>query len=122
VLNAVGRVAGTTAAPEIRVSDPAGIIRVDDVGATAIPEPSAGSPAVVEPPPSATRADGLGAVLGPNGAVGLGTLLVLSLASAAVTIARRRRGRRALARRVSSRLAAIVSPRPVGGGRDGVGP
>ncbi len=115
VLNAVGVVAGTAAAPEIRVSDPAGIIRVDDVGAPAEQVSGADAPAAVASAPSTTRAEGLGA-LGPNGPIGLATLLALSLVSAAVTIARRRRGRRALALRIASRLAAIGSPRPVGDG------
>jgi hypothetical protein len=117
VLNAVGVVGGTAAAPVIRVSDPAGIIRVDDVGASAEQEPGADAPAGGESAPSATRAEGLGA-LGPNGSVGLATLLALSVVSAAVTIVRRRRGRRALALRMARRLAAIGAPRPV---RDGPG-
>jgi hypothetical protein len=120
VLNAVGVVVGTAAGPEVRVSDPAGITRVDNVGIAAGQDPGAASPDVVEPTRPVTRAEGLGG-LGSNGPVGLGILVALSVASAGVTIARWRRGRRALKLRIASRLAAIGAPRAVRGGPDGAG-
>jgi hypothetical protein len=112
MLNAIGVVGGTAADPEVRVSDPAGILRLDDLGTSTGEETPDGPPKGSQPIQSSTRADGLGGLLGPNGQVGLGTVLALSLASAALTIARRRRSRRALAVRIAARLGQIRGPRP----------
>jgi hypothetical protein len=112
ILNATGVVGGTRANPEVRVSDPAGIVRVDDIGSPAGEESIAGSPPAEQADQSSTRADGVGGLLGPNGPLGVGTVLALSLASAAITIVRRRRVRRALAVRIAARLGAIGGPRP----------
>jgi hypothetical protein len=114
ILNATGVVAGTPANPEVLVSDPAGIVRVDDIGSSTGEESIADSPAAEQADQSSTRADGVGGLLGPNGPLGVGTVLALSLASAAITIVRRRRVRRALAVRIAARLEAIGGPRPGG--------
>jgi hypothetical protein len=120
VLNAIGVVGGTAADPDLRVSDPAGIVRVDDLGASMRQAAVDGTPATEQLAQSSTRAEGLGGLLGQGGPAGLGTVLALSIASAAVTIARRRRSRRALAARIAARLGAIRGPRPGGDpGREG---
>jgi hypothetical protein len=119
ILNATGVVAGTRTNPEVRVADPAGIVRVDDIASSPGEASIGGSPAAEQAGQSSTRADGVGGWLGPTGQLGLGTLLALSLASAAITIVRRRRIRRALAVRIAARLGTIGGqPTGVEAGRE----
>lgn len=95
----------------VAVDDPAGIALVGDLGATGSGDPS-GSPdplesATVEPVPGATVSAGLGDPSIPE--VGAAGLVLIALASLAVTILRRERMRRRMAGRIAGRLAAIVS-------------
>lgn len=114
-LNATGRVERRDDALLVRVTDPAGIARVGDPlpAPTAAPvEPSPDSNGAAIAPPgsgSAPRAAGLGESidLGPSGTAGLVSLVLVSVASAAVTLLRRDRLRRQMLARVAVRLAAI---------------
>jgi len=124
-LSATGRVDidPSDGAAFVAVDDPAGIVLVGDLGA---PDSSAAG-AIADPSdPSDSAAPG-GAATGspPSFTAGLGDpaipelgamgLVLVSLASLAVTILRRQRMRRRLAARIAERLAALVAgPGPVG--------
>jgi hypothetical protein len=118
-LSATGRVEvdSSVGAPIMVVDDPAGIVLVGDLGA--------GDPTGTEPDPTAMSGSTAG---GPTGS-GSGTaatvtagladpglpeigalgIVLVSLASLAVTLLRRQRMRRRLAGRIADRLAAIVA-------------
>jgi hypothetical protein len=111
-LTATGRVVrdGTSGQPWIDVADPGAIVLAGDLGGDdpAIAGPEASGPATAGPSPSAA-AQALSAALGgpdPSGVSALGVVLV-SVASLAITMLRRRRMRRRLAVRIAARLASI---------------
>jgi hypothetical protein len=116
-LNATGRVEREGDELRVVVADAAGLVRVGDptgAEATAL----AGEPAegISDPAPGSARL--AGGLLGfEPGAAGLVSLVLLSAASLAVTVARRRRAQRLLAARIGARLARIAGPgaaRPAG--------
>ncbi|MGK2851197.1 MAG: hypothetical protein ACSLFN_09855, partial [Candidatus Limnocylindrales bacterium] len=103
----------------VAVSDPAAIALGLDLGSAAsvVPGPSpsldaASATAGVDGQPvrSAGLDDGFGSV--PGGAAGLAWVVLVALASVAVTALRRRHARRLMAGRVAARLAAFVGPTP----------
>jgi hypothetical protein len=133
-VSAVGRV---TAGPEgvrVDVDDPAGLVRLGDLG-EALPfvvdegaRPTAVDPADAtraEPPSPVVTANGAAAVPAPGRAssgaspgagpatvplaAGIGASVVLACAWAATVAARRRRDRRRLGERVAARVAALVA-------------
>ena len=91
------------------MSDPAGIVRVDDLAAET--DPSSSDPSASEPPTPAPGATGLAGLTGVGGpaSAGFGTLVIVSVISLLVTYFRRRRVRRALAERVAARVASLAS-------------
>jgi hypothetical protein len=108
------------------VDDPAGILLVGDLGA---PDPSAAGTIADPSGPSGSVGSALGASTGAQSSLtaGLGDpaipelgamgLVLVSLASLAVTLLRRQRMRRRLAARIAERLAALVAaPGSVGRG------
>ena len=119
-LNAIGVVeaapdAGGTEALVVAVADPAGIIRVGDpVAETPSIAPSdaaAGpSPASAGEDVAMHRASGLLDPSLPD--LGVAGILLIGLASLAVTLLRRHRMRRQLAARVARRLAGFVAAPP----------
>jgi hypothetical protein len=123
-LNVIGRVEVRGSESVVVVSDPAGIVRVGDLpttldGALAGPgDASAGVPAGVPVPVAPVTADAAGELgFGSGGLVGIGSLLLVSAASVAVTLVRRRRLHQVFAARVATRLNAIAAP---SSGPDGV--
>ncbi|TMD31027.1 MAG: hypothetical protein E6I94_03590 [Chloroflexi bacterium] len=119
-LNAIGVVAVVAGTAEVRVTDPAGIVRVEALDTSQL-DPSTGprtGPTGEDSSPAdsgthLTTAGGLPGI-GDAETAGFGTLLAISLLSAAITVLRRRRMRRALAMRITARLATIggsVGPR-----------
>ena len=117
-LNAIGRVERTPADVVVVVDDPAGLIQTGDpVPDEASPSPADGAGiGVVVPsngPAGGSRLAGLGGTLPVEpGAVGLGTLLLISATSLAVTILRRQQARRRLAARITRRLATFAGSAP----------
>jgi hypothetical protein len=114
-LEATGHVESSPDGAVLVVDDPAGIVQASDPLAAAPSAPPAAAPLAVgagsSGPPSATsRFAGLG--VGPfgfdPGAAGLGTLLVVSALSVAVTVLRRERVRRRMAARIAGRLATFA--------------
>jgi hypothetical protein len=111
-INATGRVEQLEDGPAVVVDDPGGIIQAGDPEA---PDTVAGpAPAVAEDssvPASSPIMAGLssGSWLG-AGAVGFATMSLLSGASLAFTLLRRRHARRRLADRIAVRLAAFEPP------------
>ncbi len=118
-LNAVGSVESGSDGPVVVVDDPAGIIVATDpvaadasapaspvlgAAATSSDDPGSGSPG--------SRSAGLGSASFPvdAGAAGLGSLILISALSLAVTMLRRERSRRWLGARIAARLAAIAGP------------
>ena len=95
------------------MTDPAGIVRVDDLGAS--PDNGQTGPADSPPgDPSNPTSAGLGGLAGVDGpaSAGFGTLVIVTLISLFVTYFRRRRLQRALAARVAARLATLADSGP----------
>jgi hypothetical protein len=122
-LNATGRATMTPDSARLVVSSAADIVRVDDLGtagqATAAPQADAGSAASSLTPSVGEREDGPGsrsAALGglpipdPTTSAGFASIVLISLASLAVTLARRWRSRRLATARIAARLASIATP------------
>ena len=115
-INVVGRVTTGANGPTVVVDDPAAIVLgADPVAAAgamtasaAAAEPST-DPAMASPD-AHPRLAGFGADLGalPGAGAGLVTLLLVTLASVALTLVRRRQARHLLASRVAVRLAAMT--------------
>jgi hypothetical protein len=111
-INVTGLVGPVDDGLGVIVDDPAGIILGSDltVGSRDQADPSAAAV------PSSDTADanqaGLGAdvLLVPGAGAGLATLVLVSVASVAVTLLRRRQARRALATRIAARLAGFGGP------------
>jgi hypothetical protein len=110
-LNATGRVEQSGGEYRVVVDDPAGLVRVGDptldqaVAGTATPLASAAAD-------DAAAAGRLaGGLLGPATpeAAGLLGVVLISIASVAVTVLRRQRARRLLATRVAARLAKVTA-------------
>lgn len=110
-LNATGRVEAHGSAQRIVVDDPSGLVRVGDPTLDATAAGPTAAPSVRESarPRAASRlAGGLFGPGSPGTAELLGIVLV-SLVSVAVTVLRRRRGRRVAAARLAARLAAVTA-------------
>jgi hypothetical protein len=117
-VNAIGRVEERDGAHVVVVEDPAGISRVGDLPAFASPVGSAEPSAAAMPvgrSQLASSADPLG--LGLTGAAGIASLVLVSAASVAMTVLRRRRIQQALLARVSARLAAVTKTDEAAHGR-----
>ncbi|MFI5225112.1 MAG: lamin tail domain-containing protein [Candidatus Limnocylindrales bacterium] len=133
-LNATGRVDLAAGAARLLVTTAADIVRVEDlgssdlssgpaggVGTSAVPGASDGpgtGPGSSSDPGSATRSAALGGLpsFGGPAPFGFGSILLVSVISLAVTLARRWRTRRLAAVRIADRLASIGPPRDVEGG------
>jgi hypothetical protein len=117
-LNAIGRVEAADGRFVVVVQDPGAIVLAGDPVAAAAPDAS-------DPPVSlravpggepdtggSSRLAGFGGGPWPvdPGAAGVGTLLAISAVSVAVTVLRRSRSRRRLARRIAGRLATLGAP------------
>ena len=122
-LNVIGRVEPLAGALTVVVDDPGGLIQTGDplaaepspTSSEPIPatSPADGSPpAIAAEPGSGSRFAGLGGVPsgGDTAAVGVGTLMGVSALSLAVTLLRRRHGRRRLTGRIAARLATFAGP------------
>jgi hypothetical protein len=114
-INVVGRVTTSADGPTVVVDDPAAIVLGADpvAAAGAMTASAAAEPSTDPAMPSADghpRLAGFGADLGalPGAGAGLATLLLVTLASVALTLVRRRQSRRLLASRVAVRLAALA--------------
>ena len=117
-INVVGRVEHGDGDAVVTVDDPAGIV----LAAGGLADASAGSDATTSSAPSDPGADpaddapvriaAAWTIPTPElaGAAGLATLASVTLVSVAVTLLRRRHLQRALAARVSARLAAFAAP------------
>jgi hypothetical protein len=111
-LNATGRVEGAADAYRVVVDDPAGLVRVGDPTLDqSATTPLDGTAAELEsagPVPASRLAGGL---LGPDapGAAGVVGIMLISAASLAVTVLRRRRAQRRTAARVAARLASVTA-------------
>ena len=120
-LSATGRVQldASSGAVIIVVDDPAGIVLVGDLG---VDDPSAGpSDDLGSGPSDSASGAGPGVVSGPSSRVaaglgdpaipeiGIAGIVLVSLASLAVTMLRRQRMRRRFAARIADRLAALVA-------------
>ncbi|HSL76053.1 MAG TPA: OB-fold nucleic acid binding domain-containing protein, partial [Candidatus Limnocylindrales bacterium] len=109
-INAIGRVGELTdAGRSVVVDDPADLVLASALGDLSEPGPASPTPADVAETPADARiaafADPTGAV--PGAGAGIAGLLAIGAASLAVTIIRRRHGRRLLAARVATRLARL---------------
>ena len=123
-INATGRVERTPEdEPIVVVDDPAGIVLGSGLDALDDPASPAPVPSDLTETPTDSRIAAFtdpGALL-PGAGAGVVGILAVGLASMAMTIIRRRHGRRLLAARVATRLAAVTGvQRPVE--RDGDGP
>jgi outer membrane biosynthesis protein TonB len=122
-LNAIGFVeaspdAAGAAAFVVAVTDPAGIIRVGDLGGelpSAAPSDGRSGDGGTggADDPAAHRASGLLDASLPD--IGIAGILLAGLGSLAVTLLRRHRMRRQLAARIARRLSTVVGPPPSGG-------
>ena len=118
-IEVVGRVVLDEAGPRLVVEAGADVLRVGGLGASVEPEASGAAssastiPSVADPSSgTVARSAGLGGL--PDLTVaGAGWLALVMGLSVAVTLARRRRTRRALAARIAARLAAVAGPRAV---------
>jgi hypothetical protein len=115
-VNATGTVVADESGARIVVDDPAGLVRVGDPtadGLEAVGLPNLGNSGP-EADGSATRGRLAGGLLGLDGpgAAGLLGVVLVSVASLAVSLLRRQRARRLFAARVAARLAAIGRPTP----------
>ncbi len=127
-INVIGRVGTVGGGPAVVVDDGAAISLGSDPnavaaggGAGATGDPSASPPdaaAAASDAPQAARAAGLAGDLTalPGAGAGLLTLVLVSLASVAVTLVRRQHARRSLAARVAVRLANIAGTAPSASG------
>jgi len=112
-LGIVGRVeAGTGEDPLVVATDPAGLVRLGSLGETVPLAAEVAPSATAGPSPGAVAAAGLGDPLrgldgGWLGAIGL---IVASLGSLLVTVARRRRAHLRLRMAVASRIGELRSP------------
>jgi hypothetical protein len=109
-LNATGRVEQDGADYRIVVDDPAGLVRVGDPTLDATAGGTSAAPLSGSDPGKAERVGRLaGGLLGPASleAAGLLGIVLVSIASVAVTLLRRQRARRLLAVRVAARLASL---------------
>jgi len=133
-LSATGRVEldPSNGAAIVVVEDPAGITLVGDLGvddaSSAVPDDAsspvpAASSAGVDGAGQGARYTSSGAGLGDPAIPEIGALgiLLLALASLAVTVLRRQRMRRRLAARIADRLAAIAAPSQTAGRLDPIG-
>ena len=122
-INVIGRVGTAGGGPAVVVDDGAAISLGSDPNAVAAGgggatgDPSASprdAAAAVGDAPHAARAAGLAGDLTalPGAGAGLLTLVLVSLASVAVTLVRRQHARRSLAARVAIRLATITGTAP----------
>ena len=118
-IEVIGRVVLDEAGPRLVVEAGADVLRVGGLGASVEPEASGAAssastiPSVADPSSgTVARSAGLGGL--PDLTVaGAGWLALVMGLSVAVTLARRRRTRRALAARIAARLAAVAGPRAV---------
>jgi hypothetical protein len=126
-VSAVGRVVAGQAegtGPAVEVTDPAGIVRLGELG-EALPIELAAGPAQPGAAPGGAGGRGASATVGetagagspdapsvPPGLTALALALVLALAgiAAGVGLARRRRARRAVTDRIAARLASLGGP------------
>jgi hypothetical protein len=113
-INVVGRVDVLAEGPAVVVEDPGAIIQAGDpVAATGAPhDPTGAGPGLTATTPPVTPSTQLaGLVDSPagilGGLAGLGTLIVLSLASLAVTLGRRAHARRLVEARIAARVDAF---------------
>jgi outer membrane biosynthesis protein TonB len=113
-INVIGRVDVLAEGPAVVVEDPGAIIQAGDpVAATGAPrDPAGAGPGLTSTTPIATSSTQLaGLVDSPagilGGLAGLGTLIVLSLASLAVTLGRRAHARRLVEARIAARVDAF---------------
>jgi hypothetical protein len=116
-INVIGKVGRHDANPVVIVEDPAGVVLAasEDVADATSAADAASAPAPVDADPTEeppVRIAGAWTLPGPElaGAAGLATLASVTLVSVAVTLLRRRHLQRALAARVSARLAAFAAP------------
>ncbi len=118
-LNAIGTVESSSDGPIVVVDDPAGIILAGDLvaaGASSGPSPVTGAAVPPSDGPGVgdvgSRLAGLGGAPWPvdAGAAGVGTLILISALSLAVTLLRRERSRRHLGARIAARLATFAGP------------
>jgi hypothetical protein len=114
-INAVGTVEQRGDDHVVVVGDPAGLLRVGDLGQLVAFAGTTADPSAATAAPSAApgvHLSGLDAVLGGNGLglAGLVSLLLATAASAAVGYARRQRSRHRLAARIATRLATFGGP------------
>jgi len=122
-LNAIGIVEAAGGADPIgyvvAVADPAGIVRVGDpVGdapSTGPADTPSGDPAGIDTPGADASGHRAGGILDPTlPDIGIAGILLVALASLAVTLLRRRRMRQHLSARVAQRLSDLVGPSRVG--------
>ena len=110
-VNAIGIVERRSDEHVVAVRDPAGLLRVGDLGELApiVAAPTSGPTAVAT---QGTRLSGLELTPGADGLglVGLVSLVLATLASAAIGYVRRERSRRRLASRIAVRLASLDGP------------
>jgi hypothetical protein len=113
-INVIGRVDVLADGPAVVVEDPGAIIQAGDpVAATRVPRDPAGTgPGLTATtPPVAPSTQFAGLVDSPasiwGGLAGLGTLIVVSLASLAVTLGRRAHARRLVEARIAARVDAF---------------
>jgi len=118
-LNAIGIVEASVGADPVgyvvAVADPAGIVRVGDpIGDASSPAPtdiSSGDLATIDPAGADASGHRAGGILDPTiPDVGIAGILLVALASLAVTLLRRRRMRQELSVRVAQRLSDLVAP------------
>jgi hypothetical protein len=114
-VNVVGRVSVTADGPIVTVDDPGSIVLgAELLAASADPGDAVGpsGPAIASEDP-ATAAHQAGMGLDPAGlpgaGAGVGSLLLIAIASLLVTAVRRRHARRLLATRVATRLATLAA-------------
>jgi hypothetical protein len=104
----VGRVEAAGTGYRLAVTDPAGIVRLGDLGEV-IPIGAVVSPAAATGGGPSTAA-ALQGITAPSGLPGILGLLVISALSISLTVARRRQARRRLVAVVASRLAGLRAP------------
>jgi hypothetical protein len=110
-INATGRVERREDTLVVVVRDPAGLSRVGDLAELPSEPPTASNePKRAPAPPRTASSDPFG--LGMPGTAGLASLVLISVASAGVTLLRRRQVRQRLLAPVRARLAAIGRGEP----------
>jgi hypothetical protein len=111
-LNATGRVEAAADAYRVVVDDPAGLVRVGDPTLDqSATTPLDGTAAKLESPGPGRVSRLAGGLLGPDapGAAGVVGIMLISAASLAITVLRRRRAQRRTAARVAARLASVTA-------------